>query len=214
MALAYLLGKASAKPLKVNPNVPMLLVLSIIPDMDILVGEDFHRGATHSAVAALIVFIPFLIYFGRRAIPYLLALLSHALIGDLIIGGDIQLLWPLSTDKIFLPTPFPYLSISSAANVALEITLFLVATVVMFKIKDLIIFFRNHRSNLLLAIPLFTVLLPTFTGYPLKVPILLAPPHLFYIAVFSIAVFAALVHGSSNPHPPPKPTSLNKTYKA
>lgn len=201
MALAYLLGKVSAKLLHAKPNLPLLLVLSIIPDMDILVGEDFHRGATHSAVAALIVFIPFLIYFGRRAIPYLLALVSHALIGDLIVGGGIQLLWPLSTDKIFLPAPFPYLSISSAANVALELTLFLLATVLMFKTKDLMVFFQSHRSNLLLAIPIFTVLLPTFTGYPLKVPILLVPPHLFYIAVFSIAVFTALVFWSKQPSP-------------
>ena len=214
MALAYLLGKASAKPLKVNPNVPLLLVLSIIPDMDILVGDEFHRGATHSAVAALIVFIPFLIYYGRTAVPYLLALVSHALIGDLIIGGGIQLLWPPSSAKIFLPAPFPYLSIYSAANTALEFTLFLLATIVMFKTKDLMIFFRSHRSNLLLAIPIFTVLLPTFTGYPLKVPILLAPPHLFYIAVFSIAVFAALVRGSKQPSPDTKPTSLNKIRKA
>jgi LexA-binding, inner membrane-associated putative hydrolase len=192
MALGYLLGKASAKSLKVKPNIPLLLVLSIIPDIDILAGEDFHRRATHSVILAIIVFIPFIIYFGRRAVPYMLALVSHALIADLIVGGGIQLWWPLSTKMVYLPAPFPYISINSTVNVALELTLFTLATILMFKTKDSRIFLESHRSNLLLAIPIFTVLLPTFTGYPLTVPLLLIPPHLFYIIVFSIAVLSTL----------------------
>ena len=76
MALAYLAGKISAKPLRVSPNVPLLLVLSIIPDMDILVGEGFHRGPTHSVIMAIIVFLPVLYFYRRKAVPYLLALAS------------------------------------------------------------------------------------------------------------------------------------------
>jgi hypothetical protein len=41
--------------------------------------------------------------------------------------------------------------------------------------------------NLVLTVPIFTVLLPTFLGFPLRVPILLVPPHLFYLAIFSLA---------------------------
>ena len=49
-----------------------------------------------------------------------------------------------------------------------------------------------HLSNLLLAIPVLTVLLPTFIGYPLSVPALLVIPHLFYLIVFSIAVLLGM----------------------
>ena len=106
MALAYLAGKRVAKPLRVSPNVPLLLVLSIIPDMDILVGEGFHRGPTHSMIATVLVFVPAFFFYRKRAVPYLVALASHAVVGDLIIGGDLMLFWPLSTGKVFLPAPF------------------------------------------------------------------------------------------------------------
>ena len=67
MALAYLLGKASAKLLKVNINIPLILFLSIIPDIDILFdflfNSDMHRGPTHSIIVAIVVFIPFFLLY-------------------------------------------------------------------------------------------------------------------------------------------------------
>ncbi|MEM2368535.1 MAG: hypothetical protein QXQ50_09925, partial [Candidatus Bathyarchaeia archaeon] len=41
-----------------------------------------------------------------------------------------------------------------------------------------------HNSNLILTIPTFTMLLPTFLSFPLHVPAPLLPPHLAYMAVF------------------------------
>jgi hypothetical protein len=194
MALAYLIGKGSALRLRINLNIPAILVLSIIPDMDILFGGgEFHRGPTHSAIVALLVFIPIFILYRKKAVPYFLALLSHSLIGDLFIGGNIQLLWPIITNAISLPAPFPVIGIDSVVNVALELTLFTTATIVMFVTKDLQLFFRGRKSNLLLAIPIATVLLPTFLAYPLVVPVLLVAPHLFYLALFTIAFFSVLL---------------------
>jgi membrane-bound metal-dependent hydrolase YbcI (DUF457 family) len=192
MALAYLLGKASAKLLKVNLNIPLILVLSIIPDIDILFEPliaDIHRGPTHSIIAAIVVFIPFFLLYRQRATPYFAAVASHSLIGDFLIGGQIQLLWPLSTNEFGLhELGFPYINIYDPINIALEFTLFAIALVVMLKTRDLFHFFRNNKLNLILIIPIFTVLLPTFAGYPLSVPILLVLPHLFYLVIFSIAV--------------------------
>jgi hypothetical protein len=190
MALAYLVSKASAARLKVSPNLPAILVLSIIPDIDILLGSDeFHRGPTHSAVVALLVFIPLFVVYRKRAVPYFLALLSHGLIGDLIVGGNVQLLWPITSKPISLTPWLPKIGIYSPINVAFELILFTVATIVMFKAKDLQLFFRGKKSNLLLVIPIFTVLLPTVLGYPLGVPILLLPPSVFYLALFTVAIF-------------------------
>src|SRR3989337_3493155 len=117
MALAYLLGKASAKPLKININIPLIMVLSIIPDIDILAGVDeIHRGPTHSVIAALLVFVPFFVVYRRKAVPYFLALVSHGLIGDLLIRRDVQLLWPITTQNISLSPVIPYISIFSLTN--------------------------------------------------------------------------------------------------
>jgi membrane-bound metal-dependent hydrolase YbcI (DUF457 family) len=193
MALAYLLAKGSAQPLKVNINIPLVLVLSIIPDIDILAGEGFHRGPTHSVILAVLVFIPVFVLFRKQALPYFLALVSHSLIGDLFIGGNLQLFWPVSTSHVSLPI-IPKISIFSPINIALELTLFITATLVMFKTKDLQLFFQKNTSNLLLIIPIATVLMPTFLAYPLNVPILLIPPHLFYLGLFMIAIFVVLLN--------------------
>jgi membrane-bound metal-dependent hydrolase YbcI (DUF457 family) len=190
MALAYLLGKSSAKLLKVNLNIPLILVLSILPDVDILFGvSELHRGPTHSLILALIVFIPFFALYRRKAAPYFLALISHSLISDFLIGGQLMLFWPLTSTLFGLPV---YIDIRSPVNIALEWALFAVSTIVMFKTGDLSSFFRNKKSNLLLLIPIGTVLLPTFVSYPLQVPILLMPPHLFYLVLFSISVLTVI----------------------
>jgi hypothetical protein len=193
MALAYLLGKPSAKILKVNLNVPLILVLSIIPDVDILLGvPSLHRGPTHSIITALIVFLPFFVIYRRKAVPYFLALVSHFLIGDFLVGGQIMLLWPFTSQMFGLSELGFYISIWSSTNVALEWMLFAVSTVVMYKTGDLSLFFQNRKSNLLLAIPIGTVLLPSFVSYPLQVPLLLMPPHLFYLVLFSVSVLIVL----------------------
>jgi len=193
MALAYLLGKSSARILKVNLNIPLILVLSIIPDVDILFGvNELHRGPTHSLIFALIVFIPLFALYRRKAVPYFLALISHSLIADFLIGGQLMLFWPLTSQLFGLHEFGFYIGIRDPINIALEWTLFVVSTVVMFKTGDLSLFFSNKKSNLLLAIPIGTVLLPTFVSYPLQVPLLLMPPHFFYLMLFSISVLTVL----------------------
>jgi hypothetical protein len=62
----------------------------------------------------------------------------------------------------------------------------------MFKTRDIYTFFRKRKLNLVLAVPIFTVLLPTFVGYPLHVPFLMVLPHLFYLVLFAIAVLIVL----------------------
>ena len=193
MALAYILGKGSAKPLKVNINIPLILVLSIIPDIDLIFMGELHRGPTHSIIAALLVFIPVFVIYRRKAVPYFIALVSHSLIADFFIGGRIQLLWPLTSQQFGLhELNGPYISIWSPINITLEWTLFAIAAIIMVKNGDWSLFFQNKKSNLLLTIPITTVLLPSFLGIPLGVPILLLPPHLFYLVVFLVSVLIVL----------------------
>jgi membrane-bound metal-dependent hydrolase YbcI (DUF457 family) len=190
MALAYLIAKPTAKLLKINLNIPIVMVLSVLPDIDLVVPA-FHRGPSHSIVTALLVFLPVFALYAEKAAPYFLALVSHSLIGDFLIGGRVQLLWPLSQN--FYTNNLFNVSITDPANIALELILFAVAITIMFKTKDLFRFFQAKRSNLLLTIPILTVLLPTFAAYPLEVPLLLVAPHLFYLAIFSTAVTIEIV---------------------
>ncbi len=197
MSLAYLLGKGSSKGLRVKLNIPLVMVLSIIPDADIIVdkltGAHLHRGPSHSVIVATLAFVPFFIVYRRKAVPYYLALISHALVGDFFIGGNVQLLWPISNAKF----GFTFLSVFSPINIALEMSLFLVAMLVMYRTSDSKVFFSSNKSNLLLIIPIFTVLMPTLIGFPFSAPLLVTEPilavaHLVYLVLFSIAVLKTL----------------------
>ena len=62
ISLGYLVGNFFARILKVQFNVPLVIVLSIIPDIDIifelLLGNPVHRGPTHSLIFAFLI-LPF-----------------------------------------------------------------------------------------------------------------------------------------------------------
>ena len=213
MAIAYLLGKGASKALHTKVNVPVLMVLAILPDIDIifdlLTGASIHRGPTHSIAAITLVFIPLFILYRQKAVPYFLALISHPLIGDFLIGGQLTLFWPFSTANFGLhELGFYYIGIYSPINIVLETTLFLIAAAVLIKSGDWKVFFTDNTTNLVLIIPLATVLLPSTIGYPFSeslfftVPVL-AAAHLFYLALFVIAVLKTLgsLYGKYFSHP-------------
>lgn len=194
MALGYVLGKASSKLLKTPLNIPLILTLSVIPDTDIIVEHINglapilpHRGPFHSFLVSLIVFIPIFAAYRKSAVPYFVALVQHSLIGDYLTGGQLQLFWPITQQKYGIAA-----SIFSIENVALESTLFVVSLATLLKSRDIVALFQRLKSNLILAIPTFTVLLPTFLNYPLDVPIWLIPPHIIYMAIFLSAVINEL----------------------
>jgi membrane-bound metal-dependent hydrolase YbcI (DUF457 family) len=204
MAIAYLLGKGSSKALRAKLNIPILLVLSILPDIDIiydfLTGSQIHRGPTHSIVLAALAFTPIFILYRKTAIPYFLALISHPLVGDFFIGGRLQLFWPLSTNEFGLhELGSYYIGIFSPVNITLELTLFAIATLILYKSGDWKAFFTSNMTNLVLIIPIATVLLPSTIGYPFTDSLLLSEPllalaHLFYLVLFSIAVIKTLTY--------------------
>lgn len=186
-ALGYVLGKASAKITKTRISIPIIFMLSVIPDADIIIEQVFpfvdHRGPAHSIIVLSMLFVPVLAFYRKRAIPYFLALIQHPLLGDFITAGSVQLLWPVSNRYFGI-----IMDIQSPANISFEWVAFAISLIVMLKTKDIVKFFQPHDSNLILAVPTFTVLLPTFLSIPLSVPVLLIPPHLFFIFVFLAAM--------------------------
>lgn len=198
LSVGYISGKASAKLLKTEINVPLVLTLSIIADVDILFPVTLqHRGPTHSVILALIIFIPFFVVYRKNAVPYFIALIQHSLVGDYIVGGDVQLLWPVTSQYYGAS-----ISMTSLTNVILEWVTFLASTIIMLKTGDLAALFKPHNSNLILAAPAFAVLFPTVASlplgvatlsnvvsYPLFMPTWLIAPHLVYLCIFLASIF-------------------------
>jgi len=168
-------------------NIPLVLTLSVIPDIDLLIPFLEHRGLTHSIIIASLVFIPIFILYRKRAAPYFVALIQHSLVGDFLVGGKTQLLFPLSTQ--YFGTG---MSILSQTSVAIEWAAFLTSILVMVMIKDIKTFFQPHNSNLILTVPTLTVLLPTFLAYPLQVPTILVAPHIVYLILFVTSILIDL----------------------
>ena len=185
-ALGYLVGKLGSKFLNVPINLPLLFLASVFPDVDIMVPFLVHRGPLHSVLVLCLLFVPLFLVYGKRAVPYFFALISHSLIGD-YLTGDLQLLWPVSSSLYGLT-----IGIESLFNIGLEWLLFAVSVVVMFKTKDLQLLFQRDSSNLILIIPLMTVLLPALLTFPLYIPLVLFVPHVFYLGVFVFSIFITL----------------------
>lgn len=186
-ALGYIFGRASAKITRTEINIPVVLMLSVLPDVDIIIEQMFpvvqHRGPVHSIIVLSIFFLPAFIIYGKKGIPYFLALIQHPLVGDFVAAGPVQLLWPLSVESYGFAV-----GIESTANIALEWVAFGTLLIMMLKTKDVVRFFQPCNLNLILIIPTITVLLPTFLAVPLNVPVLLIPPHLFFAFLFLAAI--------------------------
>lgn len=187
-----MLGKTSARTLKTRLNVPLVLVLSVLPDVDIALERlqvPFveHRHITHSVIVTLIAFVPFFLVYRKAAVPYFLALIQHALIGD-YLTGQVWLLWPFGQSFSL------GIGITSPLNIGLEWSVFVLSLLIMLKTEDMRDFFRPRKWNLALAIPTFTVLLPTFLSVPLEVPVWLIPPHVILTILFSASVLVEVWH--------------------
>lgn len=184
-ALGYVFGKASSKLSKTEIDLPLIFMLSVIPDIDILIPFLQHRGPTHSIFSAIVLFIPAFVVWRRKALPYFAAFLQHSLVGDYLGGGGLQLLWPLTNAHYGFR-----IDIKGATNVVIELFAFLVAMLIMLKTKDMSKLFEAHVSNLILVVPVVTVVLPTLLAYPFYVPLVLLIPHVIYLAIFLISILA------------------------
>jgi membrane-bound metal-dependent hydrolase YbcI (DUF457 family) len=185
-ALGYLTGKIASKSLNVDVNLPLLFLASVFPDVDIVIPFLEHRGPLHSVVVLSVLFLPLFLLYKKRAVPYFVAVIQHSIIGDFLTGGT-QLFWPVSFSLYGLG-----IGIQSLTNITLEWVFFVISIAVMFKAKDLSALFKPKPSNLILVIPLMTVLLPSLITFPLYVPWALLIPHLVYLFVFVFSIFVTL----------------------
>jgi hypothetical protein len=64
----------------------------------------------------------------------------------------------------------------------------------MLKSRDMHELLKARKTNLILAVPTLTVLLPTLLAFPMSVPPVLAIPHVVYLIMFLVSIFAYLRH--------------------
>ncbi len=187
LALGYLSGKATSKLFKVNVNIPLLFLVSILPDVDLLVPFIEHRGPFHSILITTIVFLPIFLFFRKRAAPYYVALIQHSIVADYLTDGGVELLWPIARDWYGIPIPH-----ESLISISLEWIFFLVSIIVIVRTNDIRIVLKNRLSNLALVVPILALLFPAFLGYPVPAPDELLVPHLIYLALFSLSILTTI----------------------
>ena len=181
-----MIGKLLSNVLETDLDLPLIFTLSVISDVDLLIPFIEHRGPTHSVLAIILIFLPLLTLYRKRAIPYLLATIQHPILGDFFSGGKIQLFWPLTTDYYGIEV-----GIKNPINIIVELISFTIAILVMFRFRDYTKLLSS-KNSLMLAIPLFTLISPTFLKFPIEVPILLILPHLILIILLAASVITGL----------------------
>jgi len=138
-SLGYIISKIVSVFTKEDVNLTLVFIISVLPDIDVVIPFVFHRGPTHSIITASLFFIPFFIKY-RRGLPYFSALLSHSLIGDFFTAYGCKLLWPLSNS--FYKANIGYITYSM--EFPIELSLFIVMIIHILyiqrkKIHDLLI---------------------------------------------------------------------------
>jgi len=184
ISLGYLIAKIVQKPLKTRINLPLIFLLSIIPDVDLLIPTLEHRGITHSLLVLTIAFVPFFAIYRKNSLPYFAALIQHSIIGDLPTNGGAQMLWPL-TDHVYGLGIEQY----GIHGIALELASFLLALAVLVATNDWRTLFQHKISNLLLVIPSGVILVSMVIGVRVTVPRVLLIPHMVLLAIFAASIF-------------------------
>ena len=100
MVLAYFINQILKKKWQFTYSIPLLFCASILPDLDFIFGQIIpHHTLTHSLTFWSMPCLILILVKRVNGIPYVGAILSHFLIGDIITGNP-TILYGLS-DKTF-----------------------------------------------------------------------------------------------------------------
>jgi membrane-bound metal-dependent hydrolase YbcI (DUF457 family) len=193
-ALGYLAGKGSSRLLKVKFSFPLLLVVSVLPDIDLILqfinpALFMHRGPTHSIITFTVLIVPLFLIFGKQALPYYAVALSHSLIGDFFTGG-IEMFWPLSNGWFGLN-----FSVRSLGSVLAELILFATTITIMLRNNELQTLWEAKETNFMLLIAFGAVLGPLLSvgrGSEASLPALLDIPSIIWLIIFGYSIFVGL----------------------
>ena len=96
MSWAYVFAVAFAGRRGGKLFIPAILMLGVLPDVDLFL-EGFgvgHHTFFHSVFFWVALFVPALLIFRWKVVPYLAAVLQHFAFGDFLVG-ELMLFWPV-----------------------------------------------------------------------------------------------------------------------
>jgi hypothetical protein len=190
IAVGIILGILIGHAIRDQPVIPIIALLCVLPDIDMLPPFRIkHGGLTHSIILITLSFFPFLMFYGIKVLPYLVAALSHP-IGDLPFGS-VKIIWPLSIRKLGLGET---ITINSNIHIAMESLSLLIAFIFLIRTDELILLLKPLKINLLLLVPLSS-LIATILLKPkslLPIPISITLLHIIQIVIFSLSFGLAL----------------------
>ncbi|MGQ9566060.1 MAG: metal-dependent hydrolase [Candidatus Bathyarchaeales archaeon] len=186
LAFGYLLAKVCQRVLRTGLNLPLVFLLSLLPDVDLLIPEIAHRGITHSIILLTILFIPAFVLYRKNSVPYFVAIAQHSLLGDFISGGT-QIFSPLIRASYGLDV-----ALQSSTNVVLEVSGFILMMLIMIWSKDLFVLFRPKMGNFLLVLPEGALMGSAFLALRFSTPIVLLGFHAILFAIFAVSVLFSL----------------------
>ena len=166
MAWAYIWMRIFAGRNSGKISIPIILILGIIPDLDLLFSGFgiIHHTFTHSFFFWLVLFSPFLAISRWRAIPYLVAVVQHFAFGDFIIG-TVTLFWPFSSAYYGLN-----IAMLSLVDVALEVLGLVVAAGMIYFTGDLRRVISVNKENIYMLLP-FSAIMASILFFTIDLPI-------------------------------------------
>jgi len=185
LAFGYLLAKVCQRFLRTDLNLPLVFLLSLLPDIDLLIPELAHRGMTHSIVLLTVLFIPIFVLYRKSGVPYFVTIAQHSLLGDFIVGGA-QIFSPLTNTSYGLDV-----ALQSLTNVVLEGSGFVLAMVIMTLTRDLSGLFKPKMKNFLLVMPEGALVGSAFISWRFSTPVGLLIFHVILFAIFAVSVLVS-----------------------
>jgi hypothetical protein len=152
IAIGYLVVWGFARWRKEKFSLWLALTVGIVPDYDILFrGLGLaHHTYTHSLLLWAPVVIA-LVLWNRKTLPYVAGILSHLLIGDFLVSS-VPLLLPISNISVGLRFGMP-----SFVDAILESSSLALMFLLMWRNGDLRNMLSGQRSNLLILVPLVSM---------------------------------------------------------
>jgi hypothetical protein len=168
--------------------VPVVLLLGIMPDVDLLLrgfGVE-HHTFMHSFFFWFVLFAPFLTVYRLKVVPYFVAVVQHFAFGDYFVG-EVMLFWPFSRSYFGF-----YAAMVSVLDVALETVGLLLAAGIMYFNGDLERLLSVDLRNILMFLPLLA-LLTSMLFFAVDWPIIPLVAYFFSSPLFATIVLAHIV---------------------
>ena len=188
MSWAYVFAVAFAGRRRGKLFIPAILMLGVLPDVDLFLGGYGvgHHTFFHSVFFWVALFVPALVIFRWKVVPYLAAVLQHFAFGDFLVG-EVMLFWPFDLSYFGFNN-----SMFSVFDVILEAAGLLLAVGIMYFNGDLKRLVSVNLDNLFMVFPLLA-LVSSMLFFAVDWPIIPLIAYIWSSPILTTIVIAHLI---------------------